>query len=108
MYKLFISQPMKDKSEEEIRTEREEAVKEAKKALGTDDVEVIDSYIPDTAPKDSVEALWCLGRSLELLSKADIAYFAPGWSNARGCKLEYEAANKYGIRVITCAGEEGK
>jgi hypothetical protein len=41
-----------------------------------------------------------LGKSLELLSTADIAYFAKGWENARGCRIENTCAIEYGIAVI--------
>ena len=44
MQKLFISQPMKGKTEEEIKREREDALKFAKEVL-QEDVELIDSYI---------------------------------------------------------------
>ena len=44
--KIFISQPMKDLSEEEIRHNREKAIKKIKSLYG-DDVEIIDSYIDD-------------------------------------------------------------
>ena len=43
MKKLFISQPMKGKSDEEILAEREKAIQRAKEALN-DDVEIIESY----------------------------------------------------------------
>lgn len=65
MKKLFISQPMKGKTNEEIEAERAKAVEEAKAVLN-DDVEVIDSFFKDA----SVDAspLWFLGKSIELLS----------------------------------------
>ena len=36
----------------------------------------------------------------ELLAGADIAYFAKGWQDARGCKIENTCAIEYGIPVI--------
>lgn len=45
-------------------------------------------------------ALEYLGESLKLLAKADIAYFAPGWRDARGCKIEHACADAYGIHHI--------
>lgn len=65
MKKLFISQPMKGKANEEIEAERAKAVEEAKAVLN-DDVEVIDSFFKD-APVDA-RPLWFLGKSIELLS----------------------------------------
>ena len=43
MKRLFISQPMKGKTDEEILDAREKAIESAKKRLG-EDVEVIDSF----------------------------------------------------------------
>lgn len=94
MKKLFISQPMNGKSDEEILKEREEAIKKAKEVCG-EEVEVIDSFFQN-APADA-RPLWFLGKSLELLSTADVAYFAPGWENARGCKIEHLCAVEYGL-----------
>ena len=97
MKKLFISQPMKDKTDEQILAERKKAIKVAEERVG-EDVEVIDSFF-QSAPADA-RPLWFLGKSLELLSTADIAYFAPGWSEYRGCKIEHECAVQYGIDRI--------
>lgn len=62
------------------------------------EVEVIDSFF-ESAPHDA-KPLRFLGKSLELLSNADIAYFAKDWDKYRGCKIEYTCANEYGIDVI--------
>lgn len=98
MKKLFISQPMKGKTDEEILKEREKAIASAKRNFVEDDeIEVIDSFF-QSAPADA-RPLWFLGKSLELLSTADIAYFAKGWENARGCRIENTCAIEYGIDV---------
>lgn len=99
MKRLFISQPMNGKTDEEILKEREVAIVKAKEMCG-EDVEVIDSFF-QSAPADA-RPLWFLGKSIELLSAADIAYFAPGWKEARGCKIEHTCASEYGIKVIEC------
>lgn len=97
MKKLFISQPMKGKTDEEILAERKKAIESAERNLG-EPVEVIDSFFQN-APADA-RPLWFLGKSLELLSTADIAYFAKGWEDARGCRIENQCAIEYGIEVI--------
>lgn len=102
MKKLFISQPMKGKSDEEILKERENAIKSAEELL-EEPVELIDSFF-QSAPADA-RPLWFLGKSLELLSIADIAFFAKGWEDARGCKIEHTCAVEYGITTIAdCKG----
>ena len=97
MKKLFISQPMRGKSDEEILKEREKAIKSAEKQMG-EPVEVIDSFF-QSAPADA-RPLWYLGESLKLLATADVAYFAKGWEKARGCKIEHTCAVEYGILKI--------
>lgn len=96
MKKLFISQPMKGKTDEEILAVREKAIRSAEKCLG-EEVQVIDSFFQNTI---EAKPLWYLGKSLELLATADIAFFAKGWENARGCKIENQCAIEYGIMVI--------
>lgn len=84
MEKLFISQPMKGKTDEEIIHERNVAIRRAKSLL-TDDVQVTDS-----------------------LSTADIAYFAVGWDKERGCEIEHAICVNCGIPTIEASivGEE--
>ena len=96
MKKVFISQPMKGLSNEEIKAERK-AIKQAIiKEYG--DVEFIDSYF-ENAPANA-RPLWFLGKSFELLSTADMAFFAYGWEEARGCVMEHTACLSYGIEII--------
>ena len=97
MKKLFISQPMRGKTDEEILAVREEAIASAEKYLG-EKVEVIDSFFQG-APADA-KPLWFLGKSIELLAGADLAFFAKGWKHARGCRAERYCALEYGIAFI--------
>lgn len=97
MKKLFISQPMRGKSDAEIKEERTKAILSAEKIIG-EQVEVLDSFF-ENAPADA-KPLWFLGKSLELLAGADVAYFVPGWNEARGCVIEHACAVEYGIDRI--------
>lgn len=97
MKKLFISQPMNSKTTAEILEVRNKAIKSAERELG-EKVEVIDSFFRN-APHDA-KPLWFLGKSLELLSEADVAYFAKGWEEARGCRIENQCAIDYGIEIV--------
>lgn len=95
--KIFISQPMRDKTDEQIKQERNDAIEHVKKVMD-EDVEVIDSFF-EGAPHDA-KPLWFLGKSFELLSTADLAVFIGDWYKYRGCKMEYEACKEYGIETI--------
>ena len=97
MKKLFISHPMRGKTDEEIKAERAKAI-EAASELVREPVEAIDSFF-EKAPVDA-KPLWFLGKSLELLAGADIAYFAEGWQDARGCRIEHTCAVEYNIDRI--------
>ena len=103
MKRLFISQPMKGKTDAEILSERKAAVESAEKELG-EEVEVIDSFFRN-APAEA-KPLWFLGKSIELLSTADVAYFAKGWESVRGCRIEHKCAAEYGITIIEDNGKE--
>ena len=94
MKKLFISQPMRDKTNEEIKSARNEIIQRVKEKYPDEEIEVIDSFF-ENAPHDA-KPLWFL--SLELLSTADIAYFATDWNAYRGCKIEHTCAVEYGIK----------
>lgn len=98
--KIFISQPMRNKTDEEIRAERAKAIDECQ-AYATctgEKIDIIDSII-DGAP-DGAKPLWYLGESLRLLSGADAAYFVRGWSENQGCRIEHMACSEYGIRIL--------
>lgn len=41
-----------------------------------------------------------LAKSLENMSLCHAAFFCEGWENARGCKIEHEAAVAYGLDII--------
>ena len=99
MKKLFISQPMNGKTEEEILAVRKKAIESAKVILN-EDVEVIESYFEDYNPDKGCIPLKYLSKSLDLLADADVAYFAKGWVYARGCRIEHQCAIEYGIEMI--------
>lgn len=97
--KVFISQPMRGLVEREIKLNREKAIENIKRLYG-DNVDIIDNYF------DSDEKpLFKLGKSIELLSEADIIYLCKGWNKARGCKIEYMCASDYDIKIIFEEGD---
>ena len=96
--KVFISQPMANRSEEVILNERLEVLNKLKKDLKTDNIAIIDSYFEEDEPKSTIhKGVYHLGKSLELLSTADVAYFCKGWQHARGCLIEKEVCQAYNI-----------
>lgn len=98
--KVFISQPMKGKTDEEILAVRERAVALVKEHYPEEEIEVLDSYFRDYQPSTGNVALKYLSKSLELLADADLAVFMGGWEEARGCRIENQCAIDYEITVI--------
>ena len=100
MKKLFISQPMKGLTDEEILKAREKIRVKAENVIGKP-VELIDSFIKEYPGEINKSVpVYYLGKSIQLLSQADIAYFGGDWRNARGCLIEHEVATQYGIKII--------
>lgn len=71
--KVFISQLMNGKTDEEILKERNQLIDCAKEHYG-ENIEVIDSFFKG-APHNA-NPLWFLGESIKKLSEADVAVFA--------------------------------
>ena len=107
--RLFISQPMRGKTDEEIEREREDLIA-IEKAVYAErgEVEVIDSFFKGglDVPAGAKAPLYYLSKSLELLATADVAIFAKDWREARGCRIEHECADGYGVARIELP-EEG-
>ena len=100
MRKLFISQPMRGLTDEEILKTREEIRVRAEQVIG-EPIQLINSFIEEYPGEINKSIpVWYLGKSIQFLAQADIAYFGGAWENARGCKIEYEVANAYDIKII--------
>lgn len=93
--KLMLSQPMKGKTTEQIKGERAELVA----VLEAQGHSVVDTVFTDAPPETDNIALWHLGKSLEAMASCEGVVFMPGWENARGCRIEHEAAARYGLFV---------
>lgn len=102
--KAMLSQPMAGKSEEEIIATREKAIK----ALEEKGYEVVNTLFTDEwYSKDQMTLrgvvqipLCFMAKSLENMSRCHAAYFCKGWEDARGCRIEHDAAIAYGLEVI--------
>ena len=93
--RVFISQGMKGKTAEQIKAERQNIIEYLNNQI--ENVEIIDSFIPDGDKKDPV---YCLGTSIQKLSEADVVVFAQDWYRFRGCKIEMTIAVEYEKRVL--------
>ena len=97
MKKLFVSVPMKGRTEEEIRKTIDKMKKIAEIFEG-EELELIESYIEDNPPKDNNQAIWFLGESLKKLAQADVFVGITGAWDWNGCQIESDVASRYGIK----------
>ena len=100
MKKLFISCPMKGRTEENIRKSMKK-MHEIAEIYFDEKLEVIPTYIEDNPPKNNNQAIWYLGKSIQLLAKADF-FIGIDYSNEyfKGCSIERHVADSYGIRSV--------
>ena len=108
--KAMISQPMNGLTDEEIEKTREKAIRHLER-LGYKVVNTLftDEWYGESAMKDRgvVNIPLCyLAKSLENMSLCDVAYFCDGWEEARGCRIEHETAEAYGVDIIYAEDEE--
>lgn len=102
--KAMLSQPIAGKTEQEIIETRERAIS----ALTEKGYEIVNTLFTDEwYSKEAMEArgvanipLCFLAKSLENMSLCHAAYFCKGWEQARGCRIEHEAAKAYGLTII--------
>ena len=41
-----------------------------------------------------------MSNSFARMAISDTVYFVKGWEKARGCRLEHQAAQDYGLKII--------
>lgn len=92
--KIFLSQSMNGKTDEQIRTERKN-IEVYLRYLFRDNIEIIDTVLD---LEEGTHPLVYLGKSIELMADADIVCFMEGWDKSRGCLVEYATAVNYGLK----------
>lgn len=102
--KAMISQPMAGMTDEEIAEARDKARAKLRE-MGYEFVNTLstDEWYSEAAMKERgvVQVPLCyLAKSLENMSLCHAAYFCKGWENARGCRIERDAAIAYGLEVL--------
>ena len=95
MKKVIISQPMRGKTEEQVRSERAALVEE----LTGQGYEVVDTVFPDFTNEGNIPLKY-LAKSLEFIADVYGVYFMDGWQDARGCRVEHQVCVDYGIRIL--------
>lgn len=95
--KLFISCPMKGRTEEDIRKSMEKMHKIAE-IIFEQELEVIPTYIEDNPPECREQRLWYLGKSIQMMADADY-YIGVRYCGFNGCEIENTAARYYEVKA---------
>jgi hypothetical protein len=99
--KVMISQPMRGRTEEEIRAERAAVVVELEQQ-GHEVVDTVFDLGPDIRPE--ARPLKYFAKSIDAMANVDAVYFMNGWEAARGCRCERLIATEYGKQLLEAAG----
>ena len=97
MEKLFISCPMRGRSDAEIKATMEQMHRIAEAVFDTE-FEVIPTYIEEDAPECANQRLWYLGESIKMMAEADA--FIGVYDESKefdGCIAENYTAKIYGV-----------
>lgn len=103
---IFISTPMKDKTEEEIE-KRFEIITELvftfckfiRPNFKREDLNVIDNFHHEDLDPDAGR-LMHLGRSIQQMQDANLVVFDANWATANGCTVENCLCDQYHIPYI--------
>ena len=103
--KVFISQGMRGKTEEEILKRRSAAEKWMKEKFPEDNIEILDTFFKDF----NGNRLQFLGKSImDGLAKAHVCLMVDDWQNYSGCVCEHNVANNYDVPIFYFGREEIK
>lgn len=104
MTKVFISLPMRNRTNEEIKSRMNDILEKTSKLL-KDELILLDTVIDDEEPEESKHGCWYLGKSISMMSEADFVIFDYNWRGARGCRIERQVCEFYGIPYYTIMTE---
>ena len=98
--KVFISQPIKGRTYEEVIKVREDAKTILQAKFPNEEISLIDSFIPAMYFDKNNNPIVGLGTCITLMGGADCIYICDGWEESRGCCIERRVAINYNIPII--------
>ena len=94
--KVMISIPMNGRNESEVK-EQKRKIKEAFAKLH---IEVVNSIFMEEVEGYNHPALYYIAKSIDVMGKVDAVYFTKDWREARGCKIERQICEAYGVKIL--------
>lgn len=104
---IFIAQKMTGLTDEEVDKRRDEIMEACKTKFG-DDVNFLDQFhlpndVPEDVTSDTGIGLYLLGRSLQVMAKADVVVIdAKSLSSSKGTQSELKICQVYDIPCYWC------
>lgn len=92
--RIFLSLGMSGREEKDVLNDIEEATSHIQSLYP--EAEIVNTYFQEEAPKDAGQTYY-LGRSIQILGGCDQVWFINDWENYRGCCVEHEVCERYGI-----------
>lgn len=102
----MISQPMGGRAPDEIKFVRDQAIE----ALTAKGYIVVNTFFPREWEESAKGELGrkevknisvaFLGGAIALMAQCDAVYFCRGWEDARGCVIEHDVAQTYGVDIL--------
>lgn len=101
---LFISLPMRGKTDEEIKARQKELYKAYRKKYPDREIQLINKFKgkPDQMTMQDMlghAEVELLGESISLMSYADVVLFDNGWENYPGCRIEHKVCTYYNLPI---------
>lgn len=99
MKRVFICQPIENKTIREIKTRREEAVK----YLESQGYDVINKTFEDEfdiSDSSPLSELKVIGKNIHKMANCDAIYCIEGWSVSKNCRIERLTAILYNIEIL--------
>lgn len=103
MTKIYISMPMRGRTDENIQKSFDKVEKLARVLLD-DDVVVVNPFTPKSKKSDDIPIrhdVQALGESISLMSLADHVFFVDDYFCYPGCNVEKDVCTSYGIPHTT-------
>lgn len=98
MKKLFVSVPMRGRSESAIEDSIEKMHKIAESIFG-ENLEVIHNHCDHDVPIGVNHSVYCVGQAIQKMAEADYFIGIRYSKYFKGCNIEAEVAKSYGIKT---------
>ena len=93
--KVYISQPMRGRSKEEILDERDKGMQVIR--VYYPDAEFLNNYFEDYNTSNGMSPMMYFAECAKLMAQADLIVFLPMYLGAGGCEVEDHIAEVYHI-----------